>query len=94
MTELIEWVKRRDGGAQILLAGHSRGAAVALSADPDAVHGLVLFSPAGLIEVRPTIQMLRATLPWAVRRNNAGARRLLDYMSGPGRTPAAESVDE
>jgi pimeloyl-ACP methyl ester carboxylesterase len=93
VTELIEWVRRRDGGAQILLVGHSRGAAVALSADPDAVNGLCLFSPAGLIHVRPTIAMLRSTVPWLVRRNNAGARRLLDYMSGPGRAPAADLVD-
>ena len=61
VTELIDWVERRDGRAQILLAGHSRGAAVALSANPDAVHGLALFSPAGLIAVRPTLQMLRST---------------------------------
>ena len=86
VTELIDWVARHDRRAR-LLAGHCRGAAVALSANPDTVDGLALFSPAGLIAVRPTLTMLRATLPWLVRRNTLGARRLLDYMSGPGRAP-------
>ena len=93
VTDLIDWVARRDGRARILLAGHSRGAAVALSANPDTVHGLAMFSPAGLVAVRPTLTMLRSTVPWLVRRNNVGARRLLDYMSGPGRTPAADLVE-
>ena len=93
VTELIDWVARQDGRARILLAGHSRGAAVALSANPDTVHGLALFSPAGLIAVRPTLTMLRATLPWLVRRNTVDARRLLDYMSGPGRAPADDLVE-
>ena len=54
VTELIHWVSCWDSRAPILLAGHSRGAAVALSANPDTVDGLALFSPAGLIEcVRP-----------------------------------------
>ena len=93
VTDLIDWVARRSGQAKILLAGHSRGAAVALSANPDLVHGLALFSPAGLIAVRPTLTMLRSTVPWLVRRNNLDARRLLDYMSGPGRAPDADLVE-
>ena len=93
VTQLIGWVARRDGRARILLAGHSRGAAVALSAKPDTVHGLALFSPAGLIAVRPTLTMLRSTVPWLVRRNAVDARRLLDYMSGPGGVPAADLVE-
>ena len=76
-----------------MLAGHSRGAAVALSAEPDSVEGLVLLAPAGLTEVRPSIEMLRSTLPWLVRRNNAGARRLLEYMSGPAHTPEDDLVE-
>jgi pimeloyl-ACP methyl ester carboxylesterase len=93
VADLIGWVKRRESRARILLAGHSRGSAVALSADPDTVDGLVLFSPAGLISVRPSPGMLRATLPWLVRRNEDGARRLLDYMSGPGHVPSADLVE-
>lgn len=93
VMELIDWVAGGDGGARILLAGHSRGAAVALSANADTVHGLALFSPAGLISVRPTLTMLRSTMPWLVRRGTADARRLLDYMSGPGRAPADDLVE-
>lgn len=93
MTDLIAWVAGRDGRGPILLAGHSRGAAVALSTDPDTVHGLAVFSPAGLIAVRPTLTMLRSTVPWLVRRTDADAKRLLKYMSGPGRAPAPEQVE-
>ena len=92
LTDLISWVRRRHQRARIVLAAHSRGAAVALSADPDTVDGLALLAPAGLTEVRPSIEMLRSTLPWLVRRNNAGARRLLEYMSGPAHAPADDLV--
>ena len=93
VRELIEWVGRQDGAAPVVLVGHSRGAAVALSAAPDTVRGLALFSPAGLVKVRPTPAMLRSTVPWLVRRDDVGARRLLGYMSGPGSTPSADLVD-
>lgn len=93
VTEVIQWVKRRHGHEPLTLVGHSRGAAVALSASPDSVDALALFSPAGLTKVRPTVKMLRSTMPWLVRRDGVGARRLLDYMSGPGRTPATDLVD-
>lgn len=93
LTDLVAWVRRRHERDRIVLAGHSRGAAVALSAEPDSVDGLALLAPAGLTQVRPSVEMLRATLPWLVRRNNAGARRLLEYMSGPAHAPADDLVE-
>lgn len=93
LTDLIAWVRRLHAGERIVLAGHSRGGAVALSADPDSVDALALLAPAGLTQVRPSIEMLRSTLPWLVRRNNAGARRLLQYMSGPAHPPADALVE-
>ncbi|MEO7941985.1 MAG: alpha/beta hydrolase [Marmoricola sp.] len=93
VTELIEWVRGRHGDGQLLLAGHSRGAAVGLSADPVTVDGLALVNPGGLTGVRPSLPMLRATVPWLLRRNDAGSRRLLDYMSGPGHVPSDALVE-
>lgn len=93
VTDLIAWVRQRHGRERIVLAGHSRGAAVALSATPHHVEGLALLAPAGLSRVRPSIEMLRATVPWLVRRNHAGARRLLEYMSGPAHAPAGDLVE-
>ncbi|WP_193315158.1 alpha/beta fold hydrolase [Nostocoides sp. F2B08] len=93
VTELIAWVRHRHRRERLVLAGHSRGAAVALSADPHDVQGLALLSPAGLTTVHPSMEMLRATVPWIVRRDQAGARRLLEYMSGPGHTPSDDLVE-
>ena len=92
-SDLIAWVRRRHDRGRIVLAGHSRGAAVALSVEPHSVDGLALLAPAGLTGVRPSIQMLRSTVPWLVRRNPAGARRLLQYMSGPAHAPADDLVE-
>jgi pimeloyl-ACP methyl ester carboxylesterase len=93
VDQLVSWVHSRHPDARIVLAGHSRGSAVAMLVNPDTVHGLALISPAGLIAVRPTRQMLQATLPWLLRRNAAGSRRLLQYMSGARGTPAPEQVE-
>ena len=93
VSELLAWVQARHPSRRLVLAGHSRGAAIALSADPDTVHGLALLSPAGLIGVRPTLPMLRATLPWLLRRDEPGSRRLLQFMSGPGHVPSTQLVE-
>ena len=93
LSELVAWIQTRHPEARLVVAGHSRGAAVALSADPDTVHGLALLSPAGLVAVRPTLPMLRATLPWLLRRDEPGARRLLQFMSGPAHVPSARLVE-
>jgi pimeloyl-ACP methyl ester carboxylesterase len=93
VDQLVSWVHSRHPNARVVLAGHSRGSAVSMLVNPDTVHGLALISPAGLIAVRPTRQMLQATLPWLLRRNAAGARRLLEYMSGGRRTPAPEQIE-
>ena len=81
---VLRWVRTRHPGEPVALVGHSRGAAVALSAPPDLVAGLALLSPAGLFGVRPTRAMLRATLPWVLRPSASSSRRLIEYMSAPG----------
>lgn len=37
--------------------------------------------------------MPRSTPPWLVLRSRAGARRLLDYLSGPGHVQASDMVE-
>lgn len=91
--DVVSWIQALEPDARIVVVGHSRGAAVAMSADPDTVDAVALLSPAGLIDVRPTHRMLRATLPWLLQRNEAGARRLLQYMSGPGHSPPPRLVE-
>src|SRR3954469_1410278 len=93
VTDLLRWVRGQHPASQVLVAGHSRGAAVALSAPPDLVDGVVALSPAGIISVRPSREMVAASVPWLVRRNEQGSRRLLGYMSGPGHTASEELVE-
>jgi pimeloyl-ACP methyl ester carboxylesterase len=71
------------GPAPVVLLGHSRGAAVALSARPGTVAGIVLVCPAGLCRVRVTPRVLAATLPWLVRPSSSRSARLVRVMSGP-----------
>jgi pimeloyl-ACP methyl ester carboxylesterase len=79
---------------QVVLVGHSLGAAVALSATPsDRIAGLVLLDPAGLVRARLTGQLLTSTLQWIMRPNPRNSERLLRYMSAPGHAPSRELVD-
>jgi pimeloyl-ACP methyl ester carboxylesterase len=70
------------GPGRLVVVGHSRGAAVALTARPETVDGLVLVSPAGLCRVRVTPQVLAATLPWLARPTPSRSTRLVRLMSG------------
>jgi pimeloyl-ACP methyl ester carboxylesterase len=74
---------REQASGPVLVAGHSRGAAVALTAPPELVDGLALASPAGLVDVYPNWAILRATVPWMVRKNDRGSRQLAALMAGP-----------
>ncbi|MCU0263233.1 MAG: alpha/beta hydrolase [Candidatus Nanopelagicales bacterium] len=93
VAQVVAWVRRRHPRGPIVLAGHSRGAAVALAAEPASVDGLALLAPAGLAPVHPSVPMLRATLPWLLRRDEVGARRLLQYMAAPGHEPGTSLVE-
>ncbi len=93
VTDLLRWVRGQHPASQVLVAGHSRGAAVALSAPPDLVEGVVALSPAGIMSVRPSREMIAASVPWLLRRNEQGSRRLLSYMSGSDHTASEELVE-
>jgi len=82
LGEVLSWVRRHDAGRRLVLAGHSRGAAVAL-AGPTDVDALVLLSPAGLVNVRVSPAVLRAALPWMVSPSPSRSRALLRLMCGP-----------
>ena len=93
VTEVLTHARRglpTDG--TVTLLGHSRGAAIALTAPPELVDHLVLVSPAGLVNVRPTGPMLRATVPWLLRRDDTGSRRLARLMTGPEHSPSPDLV--
>jgi pimeloyl-ACP methyl ester carboxylesterase len=78
---------------RLVLAGHSLGAAAALTADPAGVQGLLLLDPAGLIRLRVGPGTLGATLPWLMRPTPARSARLLGRMHAPGRSPSPAHVE-
>lgn len=82
MAEVIAHVRQRYPSAPLVVVGHSRGAAVALSGDPSTVDGLVMVSPAGLAKVRLSPMLLRRSISWLLRPTPARSRRLLLMMAG------------
>ena len=92
LRQLLRALSLGRGGG-VLLLGHSRGAHVALCADPADVFGLALVNPAGLVKVAVDAGTLRTAVPWVVRPTRERSRALLQLMSAPGFQPAPELVD-
>jgi hypothetical protein len=92
IDELLTWVRQRHHGLPLVLAGHSRGAAVALTASANLVDRLRLLSPAGLVEATASFGVLWATLPWLAWPSDRTAAGLLRVMSAPGWQPPTELV--
>ncbi|MGY1616670.1 alpha/beta fold hydrolase [Geodermatophilus sp. SYSU D00691] len=84
---------REDGAGQLVLVGHSLGAAVALCATPGVVDRLVLVDPAGFVPARVSPAVLAVTLRWLVRPSPRSAAALAGRMSGPGHAPRPELVE-
>ena len=78
----------------VVLMGHSRGAALALSAPPASVDRLVLVSPAGIAAVRITLTLLARSTSWVTRPDERRSTRLVELMSGPEPVPSSDSVVE
>jgi pimeloyl-ACP methyl ester carboxylesterase len=92
LGEVLARVRADQAGSRLVVVGHSRGAAVALSG-PTEVYGLVLLSPAGLVGVRVGVDVLRTALPWMLRPTPARSTALLRLMSGPASTADPELAD-
>jgi pimeloyl-ACP methyl ester carboxylesterase len=92
LGELLDATRARHPGSRLVVAGHSRGAAVALSG-PLSVDRLVLVSPAGIAPVRMSTGILRTALPWMLRPTPGRSRSLLRLMSGLGVEPDPNLVE-
>ena len=82
LTDVLDHIRQRHPQLPLVLAGHSRGAAAALLANPAHVDGLVLVSPAGLAKVRLSPVMLWRSIAWLQRPTPARSERLVDMMLG------------
>jgi pimeloyl-ACP methyl ester carboxylesterase len=78
---------------RLVLAGHSPGAAIAMSADPGRSDGLLLLDPAGLTRLHVGAAVLRATLPWLLRPTRRRSSALLRQMHAAGSRPPPELID-
>lgn len=94
VQEVLAHVRAADGPGRLLLVGHSRGAAVALGADPGSVDGLLLLSPAGLAGVRMAPSVVGPSLTWLLRPTPARSRRLVALMAGADGDHGLEHVTE
>ena len=92
VSEVLDALPNSDT-QPVVLVGHSRGAAEALSAAPSQADAIVLLNPAGLARVTITVGLLRSTLPWMFRPTAARASALLRLMSAPGYEPSPEHVE-
>ncbi|TDC96416.1 alpha/beta hydrolase [Saccharopolyspora aridisoli] len=80
-------------GEQVVLIGHSLGAAVVLTWDSPRVSQQVLLSPGGLVRARLGPGILVPAVAWMLRRSPRTSERLLATMHAPGNSPRAELVD-
>ena len=74
LAEVLAHVRQQHPQLPLVVAGHSRGAAAALLANPADVDGLVLVSPAGLAKVRLTPALLWRSIPWLLQPTPARSR--------------------
>ena len=82
MSEVLHEL-RGDPDGRVVLVGHSRGAAVALSVDPSAVDALVLLSPAGLARAHLTPATVVPSVAWLLRPTDRRSARVVGLMAGP-----------
>ncbi|HEX4977357.1 MAG TPA: alpha/beta hydrolase [Nocardioides sp.] len=94
VAEVLAHVRATTASRRLLLVGHSRGAAVALGADPGSVDGLLLLSPAGLVGVRMAPAVVVRSVAWLVRPTPARTRRLVALMAGADDDAGLEHVTE
>lgn len=94
VSEVVQECRRLGGGGRLVLMGHSRGAAVALSAEPDSVDALVLLSPAGLAPVHLTPVLLMRSVAWLLRPTPGRTARLVELMAGADPGDALDQVVE
>ena len=92
VSEVVTELRASDE-QRVVLIGHSRGAADALSVAPSDADAVVLVNPAGLARVTITPRLLRSSLPWMLRPTAARSSALLSLMSAPGYQPSPEHVE-
>ncbi len=92
LTRLLAELQPAES-SRVILAGHSRGAAVALAADPHDIDALALVSPAGLIKANASWSVLRTALPWMLRPSLSRSAALLRLMTAAGRAPSPDLIE-
>ncbi|WP_346139525.1 alpha/beta fold hydrolase, partial [Saccharopolyspora erythraea] len=89
LTELIDKISDE----QVVVMGHSLGAAIAPASDSPRVGRQVLVSPGGLTRLRLSPAVVNASAAWVLRRSPAVGAGLLRTMHGPDHTPRRMLVD-
>jgi pimeloyl-ACP methyl ester carboxylesterase len=77
---------------QVVVAGNSLGAAVALAAGSPRIAARVLISPAGIMRLSVDPSLALASTLWLLRPTSASTRRLLRLFVAPGEEPPETDV--
>ncbi|GAA4923427.1 pimeloyl-ACP methyl ester carboxylesterase [Stackebrandtia albiflava] len=89
LTAALEAIDARD----VVVVGHSLGAAVAASARSDRIAARLLCSPAGITRLRMDPVMLRRSTAWLLAPTWERSRRLLELFTAPGTAPETDTVE-
>ncbi|MFD0555730.1 pimeloyl-ACP methyl ester carboxylesterase [Stackebrandtia endophytica] len=90
---IVAKVLEATAAREVVVVGHSLGAAVALACDSPRIGARVLCSPAGITRLGMDIPLLACSTRWLLTPTMAASRRLLNLMMAPGgraSTTAAE----
>jgi len=81
---ILAKVLEATAAREVVVVGHSLGAAVALGCDSPRVGARVLCSPAGITRLGMDIPLLACSTRWLLTPTVAASRRLLNLLTAPG----------
>jgi pimeloyl-ACP methyl ester carboxylesterase len=91
---MIDEVLEDLGSEDVVLVGHSMGAAAVLAASPSSrVGGIVLVDPAGFTKPALGLGLLGSFVGWMLHPRPSTSARLVQRMQSPHRAPSAELTE-
>jgi pimeloyl-ACP methyl ester carboxylesterase len=90
---VLDEVLAAAGLGEVVLAGNSLGAAVALAAGSPRIAARALISPAGIVRLSVDPAVALASARWLLRPTSGHTRSMLRLFTGPGEEPPEGEVE-